>query len=89
MWQLNSPEPYGYLYFNDPIDTAASPTPYASSDHDALVAAISKPGQGPEPGERPGRDEGDDPGNGRGHGEGAVPGTNPGKGPNANSAMMR
>ena len=43
VWQLNSPEPYGYLYFNDPIDLTA----YASSDHDAILAAISKPGRGP------------------------------------------
>lgn len=44
VWQLNSPEPYGYLYFNEHIDESA----YASSDHDAVVAAISKPGQGPK-----------------------------------------
>ena len=43
VWQLNSPEPYGYLYFNEPIDETA----YASSDHDAVVASISKPGKGP------------------------------------------
>jgi predicted extracellular nuclease len=43
VWQLNSAEPYGYLYFNEPIDLTA----YASSDHDAVVAAISKPGRGP------------------------------------------
>ncbi|MCI0543653.1 MAG: ExeM/NucH family extracellular endonuclease, partial [Actinobacteria bacterium] len=43
VWQLNSPEPYGYLYFNEPIDLTA----YASSDHDAVLAAISKPGRGP------------------------------------------
>jgi predicted extracellular nuclease len=43
VWQLNSPEPYGYLYFNEYIDMTA----YASSDHDAVVAAISKPGEGP------------------------------------------
>ena len=44
VWQLNSPEPYGYLYFNEYIDLTA----YASSDHDALVASISKPGKGPK-----------------------------------------
>jgi predicted extracellular nuclease len=43
VWQLNSAEPYGYLYFNEPIDESA----YASSDHDAVVAAISEPGKGP------------------------------------------
>jgi predicted extracellular nuclease len=37
-WHLNSPEPYGYLYFNEHIDL----TSYASSDHDAVVAALSK-----------------------------------------------
>ena len=36
VWQANSPEPYGYLYSNDPIDDTA----YASSDHDPVVAAI-------------------------------------------------
>jgi predicted extracellular nuclease len=41
VWQLNSPEPYGYLYFNEHIDL----TPYASSDHDAVVASISGPGK--------------------------------------------
>ncbi len=41
VWQLNSPEPYGYLYFNEYIDLTA----YASSDHDAVLAAISKPGR--------------------------------------------
>ena len=44
VWQLNSAEPYGYLYFNEYIDLTA----YASSDHDALVTAISKPGKGPK-----------------------------------------
>jgi predicted extracellular nuclease len=44
VWQLNSPEPYGYLYFNDYIDLTA----YASSDHDAVMTAISKPGKGPK-----------------------------------------
>jgi len=48
VWQLNSAEPYGYLYFNDPIDIAPDYTAYASSDHDALVTSISKPGKGPK-----------------------------------------
>lgn len=45
VWQLNSPEPYGYLYFNEYIDLTA----YASSDHDAVVTSISKPGKGNGP----------------------------------------
>lgn len=42
VWQANSPEPYGYLYFNEPIDATA----YASSDHDPVVAALGRPGRG-------------------------------------------
>jgi predicted extracellular nuclease len=42
VWHANAPEPYGYLYFNEPIDDTA----YASSDHDPVVAAISRPGRG-------------------------------------------
>jgi len=44
VWQLNSAEPYGYLYFNEFIDMTA----YASSDHDAVTLAISKTGKGPK-----------------------------------------
>lgn len=40
VWQANSPEFSGYLYFNDPIDTAATATPYASSDHDPVVVSL-------------------------------------------------
>ncbi|MBW3605991.1 MAG: ExeM/NucH family extracellular endonuclease [Actinobacteria bacterium] len=42
VWHANAPEPYGYLYFNEPIDL----TGYASSDHDPVVVAISQPGRG-------------------------------------------
>lgn len=40
VWQANSPEPYGYLYFNDPVDTPETATAYASSDHDPVVLSI-------------------------------------------------
>jgi predicted extracellular nuclease len=45
VWQANSPEPYGYLYFNDPVDTPETATAYASSDHDPVIIAIDPPGQ--------------------------------------------
>ena len=45
VWQANSAEPYGYLYFNDPVDTPETATPYASSDHDPVVIAIDPPGR--------------------------------------------
>ena len=45
VWQANSPEPYGYLYFNDPVDTLETATAYASSDHDPVVIAIDPPGR--------------------------------------------
>lgn len=41
VWHANAPEPYGYLYFNEPIDATA----YASSDHDPVVTAVSSPGR--------------------------------------------
>jgi predicted extracellular nuclease len=44
VWQLNSPEPYGCLYFNEPIDFTA----YASSDHDAVVARSRNRARGPK-----------------------------------------
>lgn len=40
VWQANSPEPYGYLYFNDPVDTPETATAYASSDHDPVIASV-------------------------------------------------
>jgi hypothetical protein len=43
VWQLNSPEPYGYLYFSEPNDETA----YASGDHDGRLGRLSKPGRGP------------------------------------------
>lgn len=42
VWQVNSPEPHGYLYYRDPVDDTA----YASSDHDPVVASIGLPGRG-------------------------------------------
>ena len=39
-WRINSPEPYVYLYFpysGDPYDAAG---PYASSDHDPVIASL-------------------------------------------------
>ena len=45
VWQANSAEPYGYLYFNEPVDTPETATAYASSDHDPVVVAIEPPGQ--------------------------------------------
>ena len=36
VWQINSPAPYGYLYFNDPIDDTA----HGSSDHDPVVISL-------------------------------------------------
>ncbi len=41
VWQLNSAEPYGYLYFNDAIDSSA----YGSSDHDAVMASLDGKGK--------------------------------------------
>ena len=41
VWRVNSPEPYGYLYYLDPVDDTA----YASSDHDPVVVAIDPPGR--------------------------------------------
>lgn len=43
VWQANSPEFYGYLYFNDPIDTVDTATPYASSDHDPVIVSLRDP----------------------------------------------
>ena len=48
VWQANSAEPYGYLYFNEPVDTAERATAYASSDHDPVVIAIDPPRQAVE-----------------------------------------
>lgn len=42
VWQMNSPEPYGYLYFNQPNDETA----YASGDHDGHLGRLFKPGRG-------------------------------------------
>ena len=36
VWQINSIAPYGYLYFNSPIDETA----HASSDHDPVVVSL-------------------------------------------------
>lgn len=41
VWQANSMEPYGFLYFNEPVDTAETATPFASSDHDPVVVSLS------------------------------------------------
>lgn len=42
VWQANAPEPYGYLYDNDPIDDSA----FASSDHNPVIVSLGKPGRG-------------------------------------------
>ena len=36
VWQINSPAPTGYIYFNDPIDNSA----HGSSDHDPVVVSL-------------------------------------------------
>ncbi len=36
VWQINSPAPTGYIYFNDPIDLLA----HGSSDHDPVVVSL-------------------------------------------------
>lgn len=36
VWQINSPAPVGYVYFNDPIDETA----HGSSDHDPVVISL-------------------------------------------------
>ncbi len=36
VWQINSPAPVGYIYYNDPIDNTA----HASSDHDPVVVSL-------------------------------------------------
>ncbi|MEO6653075.1 MAG: ExeM/NucH family extracellular endonuclease [Ilumatobacteraceae bacterium] len=36
VWQINSPAPVGYIYFNDPIDLTA----HGSSDHDPVVVSL-------------------------------------------------
>lgn len=41
VWQANSMEPYGFLYFNEPVDTAETATPFASSDHDPVVVSLT------------------------------------------------
>ncbi len=40
VWQANSAEPYGYLYYLDPVDASA----YASSDHDPVVVSLQPDG---------------------------------------------
>lgn len=37
VWQINSRAPYGYLYYNDPIDSSAQ----ASSDHDPVIVSLA------------------------------------------------
>lgn len=65
VWQANSPEPYGYLYFIDPVETPEEATAYASSDHDPVIVAIDPPGRS---GGRGGGPPGPPPGIGRGPG---------------------
>ncbi len=40
VWQANSREPVGFLYYNDPIDLTA----YASSDHDPVIVSLVSDG---------------------------------------------
>lgn len=42
VWQINSRAPYGYLYFNDPIDDTA----HGSSDHDPVLVSLESDGPG-------------------------------------------
>jgi predicted extracellular nuclease len=47
VWQANSAEPYGYLYYLEPVDDTA----YASSDHDPVIASLQGPSRDrPAPG---------------------------------------
>lgn len=46
VWQINSRAPYGYLYFNDPIDDTA----HGSSDHDPVLVSLVSDGPGRRPG---------------------------------------
>lgn len=48
VWQANSAEPYGYLYYLDPVDDSA----FASSDHDPVVASLDAPGKSGRRGRR-------------------------------------
>ncbi len=52
VWQANSPEPYGYLYYLDPVETVETATAYASSDHDPVVVSIDSPGRSGSRGRR-------------------------------------
>ena len=54
VWQINSAEPYGYLYYLEPIDDTA----FASSDHDPVVASLDAPGRGQGRGEGRGQGRG-------------------------------
>lgn len=55
VWQANSPEPYGYLYFNDPVETPGAATAYASSDHDPVVLSTEPRSRSGGKGDRGGR----------------------------------
>ncbi len=66
VWQANSPEPYGYLYFNEPVETPETATAYASSDHDPVIIAIAPPGLSDDRGGRGGGPPGPPPGRGPG-----------------------
>lgn len=52
VWQANSPEPYGYLYYLDPVETVETATAYASSDHDPVMVSIDSPGRSTPRGRR-------------------------------------